>query len=267
MYAVKTTASRETIKYLKNYFNDYSRPRVLITDRGTSFTSGEFEEFMKGNNIEHIRIATASPQANGQVERYNRMLAPMLGKLYEGKDWHKSLDEIEFAINNTVNRATGETPSRLLFGVEQRGKIVDAVREYVLESEECKVDTWERRLKAAQKMEETREYNDQYRNRKRKAAHEYEEGDLVVVRNFESVGGKLVPHYRGPYRVARKLRRDRYVVEDVEGCQISQRPYTGTWEAAKMKPWRLTNVKGRDGEESESESDNDDDQGEQRRKT
>lgn len=240
---------------------------MLITDRGTSFTSGEFEEFMRENNIEHVKIATASPQANGQVERYNRMLAPMLGKLYEGKDWHKSLDEIEFAVNNTVNRATGETPSRLLFGVEQRGKIVDAVREYVLESEEYKVDASERRLKAAQRMEKTREYNDQYMNRKRKAAREYAEGDLVVVRNFESVGGKLIPQYRGPYRVAKKLRKDRYVVEDVEGCQISQRPYKGTWEAAKMKPWRLTNVEDRDEEKSESESDDDDEQGEQRRKT
>lgn len=51
---------------------NYSRPLRIISDRGTSFTSREFEEFIKEQNIKHIKIATASPQANGQVERINR---------------------------------------------------------------------------------------------------------------------------------------------------------------------------------------------------
>jgi len=32
-------------------------------------------------NIKHIEIATGSPQANGQVERVNRILGPMIAKL------------------------------------------------------------------------------------------------------------------------------------------------------------------------------------------
>jgi len=46
--------------------------------------------------MKHMKIVIASLQANGQIERYNRMLAPALGKLYDGKDWYKTL--IEFAI-------------------------------------------------------------------------------------------------------------------------------------------------------------------------
>lgn len=65
------------------------------------------------------------------MKRYNRILASILGKLFDGKDWHKSLGEIEFEINNTVNRATGEIPSKLLYGVRQRGKVVDVLKQFL----------------------------------------------------------------------------------------------------------------------------------------
>lgn len=42
-----------------------------------------------------------------------------------------------------------------------------------------------------------REYNKNYVNKKRKAAHEYKEDDLVMVKNFDATGGKLAPAYRG----------------------------------------------------------------------
>lgn len=256
LYAVKSTTTRETIGCLKDYFRTYSRPKTLVSDRGTSFTSKEFEDFMSEMNVKHVKVATGSPQANGQVERYNRILAPALGKLYTGKDWHKSLDEIEFAINNTVNRTTGKTPSELLYGVKQRGRVIDVLKEFILDqSEENVRDLAEIRGRAAEKIEKMRTENEHYINNKRKTAREYAEGDLVVIKNFETTGGKLVPSYRGPYRVSKRLRNDRYVVTDIEGCQISQKPYQGTWEASNMKPWRKAEPNERnDFQSSESDS-------------
>lgn len=209
---------------------------------------------MSSTNVKHIKIATGSPKANGQVERYNRILAPALGKLYTGKDWHKSLDEIEFAMNNTVSRTTGKTPSELLYGVRQRGHIIDVLKEFILEQNEEKRDLIEIREKATEKTEKARINNEQYANKKRKAAREYTEDDLVVIKNFETTGGKLVPSYRGPYRVIKKLRNDRYVIADVEGHQISQRPYQGTWEASNMKLWRKPERNEQD-EKTDSDSD------------
>ena len=89
---------------------------------------------MSGNGVQHIKIATGSPQANGQVERVNRTLTPMLAKLSDdsaGKYWYKIITDVEYALNNSVSKATGETPSRLLFGVKQREKSVDNLREYM----------------------------------------------------------------------------------------------------------------------------------------
>lgn len=76
LYATKTMNSREVMKHLKSYFIVYSTPNVLITDRGTAFTSKQFTSFVKDHAIRHQQVATACPQANGQIERYNRTLIP-----------------------------------------------------------------------------------------------------------------------------------------------------------------------------------------------
>ncbi|KAK9753525.1 hypothetical protein QE152_g2038 [Popillia japonica] len=118
LYAVKFTKTDKVIKKLEEYFNNYSRPRRIVSDRETSFTSQAFEDFLKANSIMHMKIATAS---NGQIERINRDLTPMLAKLAELKDkWDGCLYKVEFAINNTICRSTGKTPSMLLFGINQR---------------------------------------------------------------------------------------------------------------------------------------------------
>lgn len=86
LYAVKTTNVAEVIKNLKSYFEHYSRPLRLVSDRGSCFISREFEEFLNDHNVHHIQVATASPQANGQVERYNRTILPMIAKLSDERN-------------------------------------------------------------------------------------------------------------------------------------------------------------------------------------
>lgn len=86
LYATKTTASRESIECLRQHFANYSRPHTIVSDRGTCFTSKEFEElFLEENHIRHILIATGSLKANGQVEHINRVLSSLLAKIVEKK--------------------------------------------------------------------------------------------------------------------------------------------------------------------------------------
>lgn len=62
-----------------------------------------------------------------------------------------------------------------------------------------------------------------------------------MVRNFDTTAGvsnKLKPVYKDPYCIHKRLRNNCYVLSDVEGFQLSQRPYQGVWEGANMKPWR-----------------------------
>lgn len=115
------------------------------------------------------------------------------------------------------------------------------------------------RSKASEKIRKAQEYNEEYVNKKRKPAYRYNSDDLVMIRNFETGPEKLAPAYKGPYKIIKTLRNDRYVIDDIEGFQMSQKPYTGVWEAAHLKPYRDKKI-GKRGDtntdnETESESD------------
>ena len=50
------------------------------------------------------------PQTNGQTERANRVVADVLRTVATFKEWSKQLPFVEFALNNSVQVSTGETP-------------------------------------------------------------------------------------------------------------------------------------------------------------
>lgn len=66
-----------------------------------------------------------------------------------------------------------------------------------------------------------------------------------MVKNYDATPGvpkKLIPRFKGPYEVKKVLRNDRYVLEDVENFQLTQKPYSGTWESCNMRPWHVNIV-------------------------
>lgn len=169
----------------------------------------------------------------------------MLGKLTEPvahSDWVKMLPTVEYAINNTVDRATGFTPSQLLFGVNQKSKSVDYLAEYLEENKTVNVapNLAEMRAAAAENIKDSQRYNEQRFRASHRPAKEYEEGDFVVMVHTDTVPGsskKLIQKFRGPYRIHKKLPNDRYVLRDIDGCQMTQIPYDGVVEASRIKKW------------------------------
>ena len=210
------------------------------------FYISEFEEFLNDYNIQHVKIAIASPQANGQAERYNRTILPMIAKLADERNtpWHNTIKDVEFACNNTVSKTTNECPSMLLFGVHQRGRIIDELRDALEINEQINVfrDLSSVREKANKQIQKDQDVNKRLYDRKHKTAKKYQIGDKVMIRNFDNSPGvsqKMIPKFKGPHQIDRILRNDRYVLKDVEGFQLSQTPNHGTWEASNMRPWTL----------------------------
>lgn len=244
LFAVNVTGSKEVICSLTKYFEYYGRPSIIVTDRATCFTGREFEEFLKGKNIAHIKNATASPQANGQIERVNRVLTPMLGKMTEIKNqsnWSRILNQVEFALNNSISQTTKYAPSMLLFGILQRGPNIDHLTEHL---EEIRANKQANLVKIREKADEAIQLSQKKsveRHSQRVApAKEFQTGDFVVIRNIDTTIGtnkKLIPKFKGPYVVHKILRNDRYIVKDIENCQLKQIPYEGVIESARMRHW------------------------------
>jgi len=161
--------------------------------------SQEFADLIKEYGIQHVKVAVGSPQANGQAERMNRVIIPCIAKLSDhggGRQWHKVLPEVEYSINNTVNRSTGKSPSQLVFGINQRSAYADRLREFLEE----KLNSLDRdletvRSEAAKRICHSQQQQKAY-DSKRKAPKQYAESDLVMIRNFDSTPGasrKLLP--------------------------------------------------------------------------
>ena len=240
-YACKSTKTEEVIKHLNDYFRYYSKPKRIISDRGTCFTSKIFSEFMDDNDIKHSLIAVGTPRANGQVERFNRDITPMLAKLCEiPEKWDRILEEVEYSINNTTCRYTGETPNTLLFGRNQLGKFNDNIRKVLEENIENNRNLVEIRQAASENIIKCQDNNKRNYDSHHKQPTVYKIGDYVMVKNVDCTPGankKLIPTFKGPYVVKQILDHDRYIVKDILGFQITQIPYTGIIGPDQMKHW------------------------------
>ena len=74
------------------------------------------EYFLKINGITHNRTTLLWLQANGQVERINRVIKKAIqAAINEGCNWQHELDKFLLTYRNTLHCTTGETPSFLIF--------------------------------------------------------------------------------------------------------------------------------------------------------
>lgn len=246
--AVKNTKSSSTVKVMQEYISIFGVPRRVISDRGTSFTSSVFKHFLLDKGIHHVLNAVATPRANGQVERYNRVILDALTakcvQTAENK-WDDHLPDVQWGINNTINKGINKTPAEALYGIRPKGhsegRIIAAIEDGITEDHnEDGSNLHSIRNEISAFVETSQQQQKQRYDKSRCKPIKYKEGDYVrVERHVPATGGskKLIPKFKGPYKITKVYDHDRYQIEDTPLTRTGNKKYTTVVAVDKIKPW------------------------------
>ena len=214
---------------MTNWILDHGEPMQLHSDQGRNFESKLIEEFCKLHGIEKSRTTPYHPQADGQVERFNKTLIDLICKLAgQTEDWDERVPIVVAAYNGTIHDSTGYTPNLLMRGREvlhSQSKIVpDPVPEaprtyndYVKKLKEHYEKAYESTRNALRKAALVhKKYYDRKAN-----LYKYRPGEAVWITNHAppTVTGtrKFVPKYVGPYWVIDVLSDIHFRIQEKEG--------------------------------------------------
>ena len=98
----------------------FGAPDVNNTDHGSNFNSELMQDNCRTFMIAKMRTTPYHPQGNGQIERFNRVIADTLSNYCSQKpqEWDVYLPFITFVYNTPVHRTIGATPYSMFFGRE-----------------------------------------------------------------------------------------------------------------------------------------------------
>jgi transposase InsO family protein len=112
------------IKFLQSVIYRFSMPRWVLKDNGTQFKGAKFVRCCADIDIHHQASLAAHPQKNGQVEQANGLILHGMKTMMfhdlevKGRNWHKELLSVLWALRTNINRATRDTPFNLVYGAD-----------------------------------------------------------------------------------------------------------------------------------------------------
>ncbi|CAI6374224.1 unnamed protein product, partial [Macrosiphum euphorbiae] len=239
LYPCRTTDTAGVLNRLTKFCDTRGIPGRIISDRGTCFTGKAFGKFCQSRGIRHTLNSTRHPQANGQVERANRTIVPLLAIMTTNQDrWDERIPELERHLNSAVNKTSTRTPFEALHGYRPRyvGGVVNTLSRSsgewtnpndVQDSVRNAIATGQANMKA-------------YYDRNRYPGTRYEVGEVVVMlrQPRPDQPTKLQAKYREkPLHVMEVLPGDTYRVAEVasDGREV----YATTAHTTQLKSWKI----------------------------
>lgn len=199
LYPTTSTKTVGVIRFLDRLVANYGVPKRLICNRGTAFTSKRSRKYCQDLGTVRILTSVATPRANGQAERIigvvlNRLISLISDEIH----WDRHLEEIRWSINTTVNRTTGKSPHKILFGYHPRHRASAFLQHAVQVEDEIdeKLSTIAQGLDQirAEADEQIRRNQDQEnKNDQKKHSREppkFSEGELVLRKETPPSDGK-----------------------------------------------------------------------------
>ena len=167
-----------------NIFSRHGFPEEIVSDNGRHFVSQEFQQFLRSNNIKHVRSSLYSPRSNGKVERFHRYLKKNFQTVtLQVRSWEVELPQILMSYRSMPHPTTKTTPASMLFNREIRTKLpeVDLQTDAASSDFEEKNELYQRQMK-------------RYHYEKYRVKSHFAVGDVVYVAR-KNVDGKLVSKF------------------------------------------------------------------------
>ena len=218
-------------KIFENHIPNHGKPKSIITDHGTQFTSAAWRNKLKTEEIKHIFSAVRHPQSNS-IERVHRDLSAYLRVLVKENHsaWATHIKTIEKIINETFQETIENTPIE----IQKNIKPTRFWKKYVHTSTEEKCHE-EKIREAAKKMHKKLKQRALKRNKNIKPQN-YEVDDKVLIKacnvsdTLNNKVAKFYSVYEGPYYVKKKISKDTYILWDKKNER-------GMFHGQDMKPY------------------------------
>jgi hypothetical protein len=210
-------------------------PEKIQSDRGGEFTAKVCKSLYEVLQIRKLQTTHYHPQANGQVERFNRTMADMLAKICaeDQRNWDTYLSTITMEYNASVHRVTGETPHFLTYGSEFRFPMdveKGAGRQTNREWRNSLIPELMKRLDQTIKRVEDSNKDNAVHYNKRRRPHKFVAGDRVLewtmirTNKDKGVHKKISLPGVGPYLIT-KVNEDGNTVQIID----EESPEDKTW--------------------------------------
>jgi hypothetical protein len=208
-----TTATELSSLFVKEIVRLHGLPGSIVSDRDSKFTSKWWREVHRILDVKLLMSTSFHPQTDGITERANRSIAQILRLFIASnqKDWVAFLALVEFALNSTINRATGMAPFEVNYGFMPRmmrellipERVPPGVRTFAM-------NALRNMAIAHDNIIAERVFQRYYANKHRRKEPEVKPGELVYLstKNLSMPKGrasKLLPKFVGPYKVLRSI--------------------------------------------------------------
>ncbi|XP_021862288.1 uncharacterized protein [Spinacia oleracea] len=204
---IKTYDLKEFI--WRNIITRFGVPQSIFFDNGPQSETPKLTDWLAEHGIASHFASVGWPQANGQVEAFNKIISEGIKKkLDEAKGlWADEFPNVFWSIRTTTKNSTGETPFLLAYGAEAVLPIemCEPTLRVILYDEDA---NWEMMKAALDFIPEVR-------------------GNAALRQKMEAVRRakeqrKLTPTWEVPYEIYDAVRDGTYRIQDMQGRPILQ---------------------------------------------
>ena len=199
-------------------------PQVIISDRDSKFTSNFWQSLWSLCDVRFNMSTSFRPQTDGQSEEMNKIIKNMIRTIIDKnqQNWYDHLPFISFAINNSINSTTKQTPFFLTYGqhphlpsIIEQSSIPplpgNASIEIILKQLHDDIEVVKNNIKHAQ-SEQSKYYNPHHQH------HQFHINDRVLLDTsnitIDKTGtSKLNDKYAGPFKIIKVVSPHSYTLQ------------------------------------------------------